>query len=107
MSIAIHPDVAETKRRFDRLVREWKAIESPSSSAMELAMHEAYQQIIGMGPIAIPWIVEELKKEPDHWFWALYCLTGGVDPVPPTERGDIEAMSAAWLKWASENGYRP
>lgn len=103
MRSVICPDVSESKSRFDRLVREWKSFESPSSSAMDLAMHPAYQQIIALGPIAIPWIIEELEKEPDHWFWALHCLTGGVDPVPPSDRGDIAAMSAAWLKCAAEN----
>jgi hypothetical protein len=95
----------KTKVRFDQLVSEWKSFETPSSSAMDLAMHPAYQQIIGMGPIAITWIVSELEKEPDHWFWALHCLSGGVDPVSPPNRGDLDAMAAAWIKWAKENGY--
>lgn len=98
--------ITPAKSRFDRLAREWKAFESPGSSAMELAMHPAYQHIIGMGPVPIPWIVEELEREPDHWFWALHCLSGGIDPVPPTDRGDIEAMSQAWIQWAKENGIR-
>lgn len=93
------------KERFEHLVDQWKQFESPSSSAMDLAMHPAYQQIIGMGPAAIPWIIEELEREPDHWFWALHCLTGGLDPVSTPDRGDLEAMSAAWIKWAKENGY--
>jgi hypothetical protein len=83
-------------------MREWKEFESPTSSAMDLGMHSAYQQIIGMGPVAIPWIIAELEKEPDHWFWALHCLTGGVDPVAPSDRGDMEAMSQAWIQWAKK-----
>lgn len=96
-----------TNARFARLAAEWKRSESPSSSARELAMHSAYQQIIGMGPVAIGWIIGELEKEPDHWFWALHCLTGGADPVPASDRGDINAMARAWIQWATENGYRP
>lgn len=106
MHRAVLPDVAESKARFHRWAREWKESESPSSSAMDLAMHPAYQQIIGLGPVAIPWIIEELQDEPDHWFWALYCLTGGVDPVPASDRGDVAAMSEAWIKWAAQNGFR-
>lgn len=94
-----------TRVRFDRLTEEWKSFESPFSSAMDLAMHPAYQQIIGMGPMAIPWIIEQLEREPDHWFWALHCLSGGLDPVPHSDRGDMGAMSAAWIKWARDNGY--
>lgn len=93
------------KARFEHLAGEWKRSESPSSSAMGLAMHPAYQKIIGMGPTAIPWIIEELKREPDHWFWALHCLTGGIDPVPEADRGDLQAMANAWIEWARQNGY--
>jgi hypothetical protein len=106
MALGSCPPITPAKSRFDFLVREWKQRESPSSSAMELAMHPAYQKIIGMGPVAIPWVIEELEKEPDHWFWALHCLTGGVDPVAATDRGDIEAMSQAWVLWARDNGIR-
>lgn len=106
MALQPFPSITPAKSRFDRLVQEWKEFESPTSSAMDLAMQPAYQQIIGMGPVAIPWIIEELEKEPDHWFWALHCLTGGVDPVSPSYRGDIAAMSRAWIQWARDNGYR-
>jgi hypothetical protein len=33
-------------------------------------------------------------------------MTGGIDPVSTTDRGDIEAMSQAWLQWARKNGFR-
>jgi hypothetical protein len=92
------------QERFARLAADWKAFESPSSSVTDLAMHPSYQQIIGMGEIAIPFIVEELEREPDHWFWALHCITG-VDPVPEDDRGNIDAMSAAWIDWARKHGY--
>ena len=50
------------------------------SSITEIAMHPAYQQIIGMGSIAIPFIMRELENRPAHWFWALKSITGE-DPV--------------------------
>ncbi|HEX7448783.1 MAG TPA: hypothetical protein VF306_14620 [Pirellulales bacterium] len=106
MALSTVPDRFQpAKERFEHLVEQWKQFESPSSSAMDLAMHPAYQQTIAMEPAAIPRIIDELDREPDHWFWALHCLTGGLDPVPATDRGDLETMSAAWIKWASENGY--
>jgi hypothetical protein len=33
-----------------------------------MAMLPPYQQIIGMGPPAVPLILEELRREPDQWF---------------------------------------
>jgi hypothetical protein len=66
-----------------------------------MAMHPAYQQIIGLGNEAVPLLLRELKKEPDHWFWALKAITG-VDPVEPTQRGRVKEMAGAWLRWGKE-----
>ena len=67
-----------------------------------MAMHPAYQQIIGMGTPALPLIFQELQREPDHWFWALGAITGE-NPVPEEDAGDLDAMTDAWLSWGSTN----
>ncbi len=90
--------------RFQQLVRTWKKAVAFCSSTTEQATHPAYQQIIGMGREAIPLIVAELKREPDHWFWALKAITGE-DPVPVSGRGKLDKMTAAWLRWAEDRGY--
>ena len=95
---------AEDWLKFDALAAEWRRGRSATSSAVEMAMHPAYQKIIGMGDKAIPFIISELRaegEEPDHWFWALRVLTG-VDPVTDEERGDIVRMAQSWLRWADE-----
>jgi hypothetical protein len=91
-------------RIFRDLANEWKAAETPSSSVKELAMHQAYQKIIGLGPAAVPFIIAELKRAPDHWFWALEAITGA-DPVTLKAAGDLDAMAAAWIDWARANGF--
>ncbi|WKW11240.1 hypothetical protein Strain138_000476 [Pseudogemmatithrix spongiicola] len=45
-----------------------------------------------------------MRRNPDHWFWALHVLTG-VNPVIPQHYGDLRAMTADWLTWAAANGY--
>ncbi len=67
-------------------------------------MHTAYQQIIGMGPIAIPFILIEMQKRSGHWFWALKSITGE-DPVPPESRGIINEMAKAWINWGINQRY--
>jgi hypothetical protein len=99
------PD-AGLSQRFGDLVRQWKAATTFTSSGAEIALHPAYQQIIGMGKDAIPLILEELQREEDHWFWALKSITGA-DPAPPGDRGNLPKMTAAWLGWAETNGYLP
>lgn len=90
--------------RFSTLKVEWEADTAHLSSITEIAMHPAYQQIIGMGPIGIPLILSEMKTKPGHWFWALKSITGE-DPVLPEHRGQIVQMTEAWLRWGKEQGY--
>ena len=91
-------------QKFQALATTWRNEAQALSSVTQMAMHPAYQQIIGMGPIVIPLILRELQDKPDHWFWALKAITG-VDPVKSSERGRVKQMAAAWLRWAKEQGY--
>lgn len=90
--------------RFNTLKTEWESETAHLSSITEISIHPAYQQIIGMGTIALPYIMDALRKKPGHWFWALKAITGE-DPVSPSERGKIKQMAEAWLKWGKEQGY--
>jgi hypothetical protein len=61
-------------------------------------MNAAYQQIIGMGRDALPFILKDLAETRSHWFWALRAITG-VDPVEPQYRGHVGRMADQWLEW--------
>jgi len=88
--------------RFTRLASRWRESRGvPHSTAARMAMHPAYQEIIGMGRDALPLILAELRREVDHWFWALRAITGA-DPVEPGHEGDLPAMAADWLRWARQ-----
>ena len=91
------------RAEFVRLVEEWKANRPPTSQSTKLAMHPAYQRIIGMGERALPLILAELDACPDHWFLALQAITGE-DPVPPQAQGNLKAAAAAWIKWGRIHG---
>jgi hypothetical protein len=93
-----------TSRRFDQLVRTWLAERDLTASISDIVLHPAYQQIIGMGPEAVPLLLRELERKPDHWFWALKAITRK-DPVPPDSRGKLREMTSAWIRWGRENGY--
>ena len=43
-----------------------------------------------------------MRREPDHWFWALQAITGE-NPVPATGRGNLERMTEARLEWAKQH----
>lgn len=89
--------------RFKKLASSWRAECAHVSSVREMVLHPAYQQIIGMGPDALPLIFAELERSPDHWFWALRAITQE-DPVPREHRGNVVEMARAWLGWAERRG---
>ena len=84
--------------QFTRLAAEWKADTEFESSTMRIAMHPAYQRIIGMGPSVVPLILKDLERTNDPWFWALQAITGA-NPVAAEDRGIINRMVSAWLLW--------
>ena len=94
-----------TEKKFFRLRDEWKQKRGPESSSARLAMHPAYLKIIGMGAEAIPFLLQELERDPDQWFVALRSITEA-DPVPDPIRGNVTAMAEAWLKWGHDQGYQ-
>lgn len=95
-------DLSSVEKRFHRLVAEWKDATRFVSSIHDMVCQPAYLQIIGMGKDALPLLVNELRREPDHWFVALQAITGA-NPIPPAVQGDVEEMTRAWLSWAEKN----
>ena len=93
----------DASARFSRLAAEWKEATEHLSSAREMAMHRAYQEIIGMGWAAVPLLLQGLEREPDHWFWALRSITGE-NPVKPEHQGRLDEMARDWLDWARTRG---
>ena len=51
----------------------------------------------------MPFILQELEQKPDHWFAALRAMTGE-DPVTPEDRGQMDRMASAWVRWGKEHG---
>ena len=90
--------------KFNKLVSEWKKGRGPTSLIRKMAAHPAYQKIIKMGEDAIPLILKEMEREPDHWFWALVVLTNA-NPVSERDRGKLDKMTKAWLDWGRKHRY--
>ena len=95
---------AETQAEFENLAAEWKKETAHLSSVNMIAEHRAYQEIIGMGKEAIPMILQDLKEAQSQWFWALRSIARE-SPVRPVDRGDVDAMTAAWLDWGKRRHY--
>jgi hypothetical protein len=107
-NLALTVTVAQTtketaiEQRFHKLADQWRKETRHQSSASKMAMHPAYQQIIGMGREAVPFILQELKRTRGHWLWALFAITGE-DPAP--EGSTFAEAVDAWLSWGMQHGY--
>jgi hypothetical protein len=92
----------ETEQKFRRLVDQWRKETEHISSIAKASMHPAYQRIIGMGYTAIPYLLRELQKDPDHWFWALNAIT---EQDPAQSEETFDGAVRAWLRWGKGNGH--
>lgn len=95
---------ADAADRFRRLADEWKDKSKHLSNTAQMAMLRSYQRIIGMGREAVPFILTELQREPDQWFWALEAITEE-NPVPAEAVGKVRLMAQAWIEWGKQRGF--
>jgi len=93
----------EALDRFRRFRDQWKTESEFMSNTAQMVLLKSYQNIIGMGYAAVPLILEELRREPDHWFWALEAITLE-NPVGREMAGKVEQMANAWIEWGIAQG---
>lgn len=98
------PVVEDLHREFLALAAQWREETVGYSVITPKVVHPAYLRIIGMGPVAVPWILRELEEHGGHWYVALRSITG-VNPVPHEDRGRIPRMREAWLARARDEGW--
>jgi hypothetical protein len=92
-------------KRFQELSDRWREDTAELSSIPDIVTHPSYLQIIGLGRAVLPFILEDLEREPNHWFIALSALSGGQNPVRPEHRGRLRDMAHDWLTWGRAHGY--
>lgn len=77
------------------------------SNVSTMSMNVNYQRIIGMGDIAVHFMLKDLVDNgPFHWFWALNVITGE-NPIKEEIAGCISKMTDVWIEWGENNGYLP
>jgi hypothetical protein len=108
--ILVVTQVDEDWLEFCELSRDWKQHRKNISMMAADPRDPHYLRIIGMGRRAIPCILRQLRNEmlagePDHWFTALWAITGE-NPVPEVSQGRIREMARAWLAWGDRRGQR-
>lgn len=92
----------DEESKFRRLADQWIIETEHTSSVKKACMHPAYQRIIGMGSAVVPYLLRELERNPDHWFWALNAIT---EADPAIAEDSFDGAIKAWLRWGKEKGY--
>ena len=98
------PAPEELREIFERLAEEWENDTIFLSFSGQAAEHPAHREIVNLGKSAVPLVLERMRSHGGHWFHTLREITNA-DPVPPADRGRVEAMKASWLEWGERNGY--
>ena len=103
----IYKDYSENDGKlFQKLKKQWHKERGATSSTTKIVTCPSYYKIIGMGQSALPFILWDIRRNPDnpdHWFWALEMITRA-DPIPVNMYGRHAEMARAWLSWADEQG---
>jgi hypothetical protein len=94
----------EAKEEFANLASQWIQDVEGMSSTVEMVKHPAYQKIVSMGQVVVPFLLEDLRQNPIYWLPALRQITRQ-NPVKPEQRGKIKQMAEAWLNWGKQEGY--
>ncbi|GHV82533.1 hypothetical protein AGMMS49991_10910 [Spirochaetia bacterium] len=94
--------IPNTEIEFNTYYMKWQE-ETAFQSTAEMFQNSNYQKIINLGKEAIPYIIDILRKKPDHLFVALNKITG-INPVKPENRGKINGMAKDWIMWWEATG---
>ena len=92
------------RERFLELAVQWENETVLLSSSDQATKHSAYREIVDMGQLDIPLILERVQSHNGHWIQALHDTTGA-DPVDVSDYGNIDAMEAVWYEWGKANGF--
>ncbi len=90
------PTADAVRARFERDAAEWEDSSEFMSTVIDMVMLPSYQRIIGLGPAALPLIIDRMRTDPDHWFFALVAIAGkdvatGAKTVPEATK--------RWIDW--------
>ena len=96
-------DYVDASPRFRVLAEDWRRSTRLLSSIHAMVANPAYLEIVGMGRPALPLILAELSRQPDHWFPALVAISGE-NPVQDADAGNVRRMTASWLEWGRSRG---
>jgi hypothetical protein len=104
VAVSTNPDTitVDPETTFYSLKKSWETRIGGTSDVGKMINDSYYDQIIGMGELALPFLFKELHSNPDFWFYALESIVRE-NPVPLEDRSDFDLCVKAWLKWGCDH----
>jgi len=88
----------DAERRFLDLTRCWREETRFLSDVNKIMEHPAYREIIRLGRLAVPFIIDDMAHGGCFWSTALTAITGE-DLVPEDDAGNCAAIAEHWTNW--------
>lgn len=73
------------------------------SSVDAMRQTPEYRRLLERGVVIVPQLLSTLRSSPSIAVLALLHDITGQDPVAPQDRGYVQRMVDAWLKWGVDN----
>lgn len=96
LPLTARASITEPRVTFRELADQWKQATEDYSVIGKRYRHPAYKSILDMQHRAVPMILNELRREPDHWFAALEQLTG---KNPARQAKTFYEAVDLWIAW--------
>lgn len=84
------------KLRLDEYIKKWRRETLILSDVSKIISNDSFNKIVQLGKTSVPFILEQLKREPSNLVWALNQILGFKVSSGPIS---IEDASLAWIKW--------
>lgn len=84
--------------KFLKLKTAWQNEIQFESNGRKIVTSYSYLRIVGMGDVAVDYIIRDLKENGDEWWdYALHLITG-VNPVKEENAGNLKEICKDWLE---------
>ena len=87
---------------FSDRANRWHQETDILSSIQAKIFHRDYQEIIGMGKPALPFIFADLRDRGGPWYWALECICR-LNPAEGAKT--LPEAKKMWLDYAADNNF--
>lgn len=87
---------------FQTLAHRWRRETMALSSTSDILDNAAFEQIVALGIVVLPYVLRELDAG-DHWW--LYALDSIVGEIEFEGIDSVDALASAWVAWGRDQHY--